>query len=405
MNHKLRGKGSFIWYIDDVAVENGDVVEIAGKAKVADMTHVIMKVAGMWEGVAVKYNVDSQSRTSYHNYTRDTALELVQALKDVGVGAWGWQFVYGNSPVTEANVALERISELGLDGFVVNAETAYKNKPTSANTYMTALREGVGPDFPIALSSFRYPEGHPSFPWDEFLSKCDVNMPQVYWIDKHNPAEQLIRTISEFTSINYGPEKITTIPTGAAFYSSKYDWQPTVADLEEFVAEAKKHNLPGINFWRWGHIKSKGYWDFVRTFDFPIETEITLEERIRNIEDDTLSLENKVSALSSDLDTAEKKIETINGGLSELSDQAKSNDSLSRKNQSDISYVKDEITKLNTETSNLKNGVNQISGQISEIATDISNLKDLESRVSRLEKKLNLFELIRRLFKGDQTPQ
>ena len=61
---------------------------------------------------------------------------------------------------------------------------------------MTRLRASL-PTFPFALSSYRYPTLHPALPWEAFLEKCDYNMPQVYWMEAHNPSDQLVRCLRD----------------------------------------------------------------------------------------------------------------------------------------------------------------------------------------------------------------
>jgi hypothetical protein len=108
----------------------------------------------------------------------------------------------------------------------------------------------VLPDIPIALSSYRYPSFHPQVPWKDFLEKCDFNMPQVYWMQNHNPADQLMRSVREFQAlVPFRP----IIPTGAAFRED--GWSPTVDDVVEFMDTARSLNLAGVNFWEWANCR------------------------------------------------------------------------------------------------------------------------------------------------------
>lgn len=120
-------------------------------------------------------------------------------------------------------------------------------------------------DIPIALSSYRYPSYHPQLPWDEFLSKCDLNMPQVYWLKAHNPGAQLERTVEEFRNLEYTPP---IFPTGAAF--TEWDWAPTADEVLAFMERAKSLKLSGVNFWEWANCKNKlprEIWQAIR--DYP----------------------------------------------------------------------------------------------------------------------------------------
>lgn len=254
----LEGKGFFIWKIKNC--EGGDANKIAQVAKSAGFSHVLIKVAN---GIYT------------YNYDWDRNVDLVppvaNALRSVGIQVWGWHYVYGESPSKEANKAVERVQGLNLDGFVVDAEAPYKkpNKAPAAKTYMRKLRAGVGDNFPLALSSYRFPSLH-RIPWNEFLEKCDYNMPQVYWIGAHNPGSQLSRTLEEFDSsqLKYHPP---IIPTGAAF--TEHGWSPTAAEVQEFLVTARSFNLSAANFWEWHNCRDlltprHKIWNTISSYDW-----------------------------------------------------------------------------------------------------------------------------------------
>jgi hypothetical protein len=193
---------------------------------------------------------------------------LVVALRTRGIQPWGWHYIYGDDPVQEANKAIQRVSELGLDCYVLDAESEYKEagKSTAARTFMTRLRAGL-PDTPLVLSSYRYPTYHPQLPWTEFLSRVDYNMPQVYWLHAHNPGEQLERSVREFAAMAYNPPILVT---GAAY--TEFDWSPTTAEIIEFMQTARSLNIQAANFWEWAN--TRGYlpeiWETIH--DYPWDT-------------------------------------------------------------------------------------------------------------------------------------
>jgi hypothetical protein len=190
---------------------------------------------------------------------------LAQALKSNGIQPWGWHYVYGKNPVGEASIAIQRIQQLNLDGYVVDAESEYKEqgKKSAAVAFMNHLRQSL-PDFPIALSSFRYPSYHPTLPWREFLEKCDFVMPQVYWMQAHNAGGQLIASVKQFQAMT--PHR-PVIPTGAAF--REHGWQPSASEILDFMQVAKSLNLSAVNFWEWSDARSEklpGIWDTIAAF-------------------------------------------------------------------------------------------------------------------------------------------
>ena len=238
MSMSLYGKGFYIWKIP--SCEGGDPAAIATAAKNAGLGHVIIKIA---------------DGTYDYNYNTTTKADLIapvaEALLLKGIRVWGWHYVYGDLPREEAKAAIRQIKKLPLDGYVIDAEGHYKDKYQSAKIFMNELR-AVLPDYPIALSSYRYPSYHPQLPWTQFLSKCDYNFPQMYWEQAHNPDEQLIRSYNEFLLLN--PVR-PYVPTGAAYASG--GWIPTTTDIKKFLDTAVSLKLTGASFWSWDYCRLK----------------------------------------------------------------------------------------------------------------------------------------------------
>lgn len=248
----IEGKGWYIWTIS--RCEGGDPQAIGDAAVAAGLSHALIKIA---DGTS-SYNVDNGT---------DLVPPVVSALRARGISPMGWHYVYGYDPEGEADIALQRLGELGLDAYIIDAEAQYKEpgKEVAAHTFMQRLRAAL-PSFPMALSSYRFPTYHPAFPFEAFLTYVDYNMPQVYWVLAHNPGEQLIRCVREFEDIEpFRP----IIPTGSAYVQG--DWQPTHDDIIEFLQTAQLLNLSAANFWEWGHTKlyAPELWDSVAGYDWP----------------------------------------------------------------------------------------------------------------------------------------
>ena len=246
----IQGKGYFIWQI--ARTEGGNISAIANLATQSGYSHVLLKIA------------DGDSPYNITTAGVDLALQLTQALHERNILSLGWHYVYGYNPVGEADIALQRIQQTGVDGYVIDAEAQYKGpgKDVAARTFFARLRQSL-PTFPFYLSSYRYPSYHPTFPWQAFLDNVDYNMPQVYWLEAHNPGDQLIRCLSEFQAfIPFRP----IIPTGAAFLYA--DWQPSIAEVEEFMRVAQNLNLSGANFWEWYHTRTylPAIWDAIAAY-------------------------------------------------------------------------------------------------------------------------------------------
>lgn len=250
----LTGKGFFIWRITNT--ENGDINTIASLAKAANFSHVLIKIA---DGTSA-YNFDFDRGL-------DLAAPLAQALHSRGIQVWGWHYVYGEDPIGEASRAVQRIQQTGVDGYVIDAEGEYKQagKAAAARSFMARLRSAL-PDLPMALSSYRYPTLHPQLPWKEFLNGCNYNMPQVYWLQSHNPADQLRRCVTEFQAISPFRQ---IIPTGAAFI--EYGWSPSREEVTDFLRTAQELNLSGANFWEWANCRRNlpDIWEAIGDYPWP----------------------------------------------------------------------------------------------------------------------------------------
>jgi len=246
----LNGKGMWIWKIP--SCEGGDPAAIARVAEAAGFTHVMIKIANDTR----PYNVDSQGR--------DLVMPVVDALRSKGIGVWGWHYVYGYDPAGEAAIAISQTKKFGMDGYIIDAEAEYKlaGREAVARSFMTALRKGL-PSKPVALSSYRWPSWHPTFPFAAFLEKCDLNMPQVYWEQAHNPAAQLRRCLEEFERLS--PVR-PVIPTGCAYGVG--GWAPKPMEMTEFLNTARELKLTAANLYSWDYarLNLKSCWETAAAF-------------------------------------------------------------------------------------------------------------------------------------------
>lgn len=248
-----KGKGFYIWKISQC--EGGDNQKIAFEAYQAGLTHVLVKIAnGIYD-----YNYDVSLR-------KDLVAPLAEELLKYGIKTWGWHYVFGDLPKDEAGAAIRQIRKMPLEGYVIDAESEYKGKYTPCRIFMSELRNAL-PDFPIALSSYRYPKYHMDLPWADFLSKSNYNIPQVYWEQAHNPGVQLQRSLDEFKTAVSPFRPI--IPTGAAYGAS--GWVPTVEDITEFISTAVSLGMSGVNFWSWDYCRKSlpFLWNTIAAYEWP----------------------------------------------------------------------------------------------------------------------------------------
>ncbi len=104
----------------------------------------------------------------------------------------------------------------------------------------------------------------------EFLEKCDLNMPQVYWEQAHNPDTQLARTVEEFANTSLVGYARPVIPTGSAYGTG--GWRATPDDLRLFFSKAQSLGLAAANAYSWDWATSAGnteLWDAVANYSWP----------------------------------------------------------------------------------------------------------------------------------------
>ncbi|HET6448792.1 MAG TPA: peptidoglycan-binding domain-containing protein [Conexibacter sp.] len=241
------GSGMWIWYLSKS--EGGDPAAIAAQAFAHGVNTVFVKSA------------DGTGAWSQFNAT------AVAALKATGLRVCGWQFVYGNEPVKEATAAAAA-KDAGADCFVIDAEGAYEGKYAQAQRYMTKLRELVGSDFPIGLTSFPYVDFHPGLPYSVFMAPgggATFNLPQVYW-----------KTIGDSVDASLAHTYQWNLPYETAIFplGQTYD-RPKAIDVERFRQLSGAYGAHGVSWWVW-QFASDSDWDALGAPIDPVDRPETL---------------------------------------------------------------------------------------------------------------------------------
>jgi len=254
----LYGKGYFMWKIPQVL--GGDPSAIAAKAEDAGLSHVLIKIADDSDWI---YNYDYDQDVDFVPPVRD-------ALREAGLSVWGWHYVRGDDPIGEAQLAVERMKQLGLDGYVIDAEGEYqqRGKDKAARRFMEDLRAGL-PRTPIAFSSYRFILQHPEMPAEIFLEKCDFAMPQIYFEQAHNPESQIQRCVDQYMSLKNARPIISTGPA----YSNE-GWTPTANEINRFMIKVKELGHPAVNFWSFDYVMRSSMvdiWNAIAAFDWPFQ--------------------------------------------------------------------------------------------------------------------------------------
>jgi hypothetical protein len=225
------GQGMWIWYLG--RSHGGSPSRIAAHAKAHGVRTIFVKSADA-------ANVWSQFTAA-----------AVASLKATGLRVCGWQFVYGNDPIGEAQAAAWA-KEAGADCFVIDAEGHYEGRYAQAQRYVTKLRELVGPDYPIGLTSFPYVDYHPGLPYSVFMGPggATFNLPQVYW-----------KTIGDSVDESLAHTYQWNIPYETPIYplGQTYDG-PRAADVKRFRQLSDAYGARGLSWWVW-QFASNSDWD------------------------------------------------------------------------------------------------------------------------------------------------
>lgn len=229
----FRTPGMWIWYVNQT--EGGDPVKIATRAARYKVKTVFIK-----SGDGPNYWSQFSS--------------IVGPLKQLGLRVCAWQFVYGSKPIAEADVAAQAV-QAGADCFVIDAEGQYENKYTAANQYITQLRGRIGLEYPVALTSFAYPDFHPSVPYSVFLGPAGAqwNMPQMYFKAFGSPIPRVFAHTWQYNRIYGRPIH----PLGQTYQGVR------AKSVIEFRKYARFYRARGYSWWEW-HFTRTDAWKALR---------------------------------------------------------------------------------------------------------------------------------------------
>lgn len=223
------GKGLYVWYVREQPVDWVDqFLEM-------ELTWIAVKIADGTSSFNLRPLADG-------GYADDILGPFVTTAKAAGFDVYGWQYIYGFNPIDEAEKAVQRMLKFDLAGFIIDAEKHYKYKPNQATLYSNHLKKML-PDTSIALSTYRFPEIHQEFPFQEFLRVCHYNAPQVYWNEGKAGKELRLshKQYSKFTNL-------PMIPAGRAYEGEGFP-RPTPAEVDDFLTTAKDMGQTGAFFW------------------------------------------------------------------------------------------------------------------------------------------------------------
>lgn len=225
--------GMWIWYVNQA--EGGSLARIASKAR--------------------RYGVRTVFVKSGDGSTYWTQFDTVVApLKSMGLRVCAWQYVYGANPTAEADVAARAV-RAGADCFAIDAEREYNNRYDQARAYISALRAQVGPDYPLALTSYAYPDYHPGLPYSVFLGPggAQWNLPQMYFKAFGRPVPEVFARTYSVNQVYKRPIR----PLGQTYDGVR------AKQVIEFRKQARFYLARGYSWWVW-HLTRRDAWKALR---------------------------------------------------------------------------------------------------------------------------------------------
>src|SRR5450755_957538 len=226
----LNGTGMWIWYLS--ASQGGDPVAIGRQAAAY--------------GIKTAFVKSGDGGNTWAQFSPAT----VAALKAQGLHVCAWQYVYGNSPLAEAQVGIQSARN-GADCLVIDAESEYEGRYAQAQQYVQALRQGLGPAYPVGLAGFPYVDYHPAFPYSVFLGPggAQYNLPQMYWQDIGVSPDAVYAHTWPLNRVYGAP----TYPLGQIYNN------PPASAVLRFRQDAAAYGATGVSWWDWQEATSGGF--------------------------------------------------------------------------------------------------------------------------------------------------
>ena len=215
-------RGMWIWLLPDAS--GGSVSAIISRAHQYGIGTLIIK-SGDGTGTWSQFNP-----------------QLVAELHAAGLRVCGWQYVYGNNPIAEAEVGAAAVHD-GANCLAIDAESEYEGKYVQAQTYITELRKLIGAKLPVALAGLPYVDFHPSFPYSIFLGPggAQYNMPQMYW-------SAIGVTVDQVYAHTYAWNR----PYARSIYHlGEIDDNPPIGQILRFRQLSRVYGAPNVSWWDW----------------------------------------------------------------------------------------------------------------------------------------------------------
>jgi peptidoglycan hydrolase-like protein with peptidoglycan-binding domain len=187
------------------------------------------------------------------SYWSQFSRRLVYFIHRYGVHVCAWQYVYGTSPLREAEIGVQAVRR-GADCLVIDAEVEYQGRYAQAQQYVDALRAAVGARYPLGLASFPFVDYHPGFPYSVFLGHggATVNLPQMYW---HDIGESVAAVYRHTYMVNRIYRRAIR-PLGQTDSAS-------AGEISLFRGLSLAYGAGGLSWWDYAWTSANGLWPAV----------------------------------------------------------------------------------------------------------------------------------------------
>ena len=225
--------------------------------------------------------------------------EIARALKERGVNAGGWGYLYGQDIAGEAQRAIETAQYGQADLLVLDVESEFKGRPEAADDVSRRIREALGPEYPLYFSSFAIARYHRSFPFQEFRRQCTGAAPQVYWNAFRWPLESaLAETYEDYASLGIPAEQLFPV---AGLYQEGFVRYPEADDVREFISHAAALGSSGVSFWSYEHMSAE-MWQAVGSVDMAAPEEVAMSsQEFQQVGRSLSELSSRVDRLEADV--------------------------------------------------------------------------------------------------------
>ncbi len=268
----IGGKGIYLWQLWTTNGGGRNLDSVVARLHRVGIGWMVVK---MGDGDSY-YNSPNHSLYNWVIPNYGSMDSVVAVLHNNGIKLLAFQYVYGvphhwGNPVSETDVANMILDVKGIDGLLIDAEIEYDTLATriaAATGYCDSIR-AHHPGSLVGLTAWARITGHSTFPWEAFLDRVDVNMPQTYWAARPTtPQNELSLMNGQFASSTAGwvgqgdsAAAKPIMPIGQGEYFG-YSNDVAQGDVASFCALCRTtYGYPGISLWEYNQISHSYVWD------------------------------------------------------------------------------------------------------------------------------------------------